>query len=66
MGLQHIHCKGNATQCYGMTPDEAMDIMGSGSTVSQRDYKPFQQIMERYGKDRLPAECNKWKLVSAG
>jgi len=67
IGLQHIHCKGNEEQCYGMTPQAAADIMGSGSVVSQRDYRPFVKIMERYGKDaKLPEGCNSWKLVAPG
>lgn len=63
MGLDHILCKTNDTQCYGVTRKEASDIMGRGSFVSQRDYAPFVTIMERFGKDSLPAVCNKWRLV---
>jgi len=66
LGLSHPHCKGNDSQCYGVTTEEAMDVMGVGSVVSKKDYAPFVQIMERYGRDTLPAECNKWKLVEPG
>ena len=66
MGLDHIRCKGNEDRCYGVTPEEAMDVMGIGSFVSQRDYAPFQSIMEHFGKDTLPAACNKWRLVAPG
>jgi Domain of unknown function (DUF4157) len=63
LGLSHPHCKGNETQCYGVTTEEAMDVMGLGSHISPKDYAPFQRIMERYGQDNLPPPCNKWKLV---
>jgi hypothetical protein len=67
LGLQHIRCPGNEPRCYGLAPDEAMDIMGVGSYVSPRDYAPFQQIMERYGQDALlPPGCNRWRIVEAG
>jgi hypothetical protein len=66
LGLQHIRCPGNEERCYGLTPEEATDIMGIGSYVSPRDYAPFQRIMERYGRDTLPPMCNRWKLVAAG
>lgn len=65
MGLDHIAGKGNEPRDYGMTPDLARDIMGSGSIVSQRDYEPFLRIMKRYGEDNLPQGENKWKLVAA-
>jgi Domain of unknown function (DUF4157) len=66
MGLSHPHCPGNADQCYGVTTEEAMDVMGMGSYVSRKDYAPFERIMERFGQDTLPATCNKWKLVEPG
>jgi len=66
LGLPHPHCKGNADQCYGVTPDEAMDVMGMGTFVSQRDYAPFQKIMTIYGEGRYPGPCNGWKLVEVG
>jgi hypothetical protein len=67
LGLQHIRCPGNESRCYGLVPDEAMDIMGVGSYVSPRDYAPFQRIMERYGQDALlPPGCNRWRIVDAG
>jgi hypothetical protein len=66
MGLSHPHCPGNADQCYGVTTEEAMDVMGMGSYVSRKDYAPFEKIMERFGQDTLPAMCNKWKLVEPG
>jgi len=64
MGLDHIAGKGNDTRDYGMTPELARDIMGSGSIVSERDYEPFLRIMKRYGEDYLPSGENKWKLVA--
>lgn len=66
MGLGHVVCPGSADRCYGITGEQKMDIMGYGSVVSQRDYAPFVRIMERYGQDHLPKECNTWRLVSPG
>ncbi len=66
LGLPHPHCAGNADQCYGVKPEEAMDVMGLGSLVSKRDYAPFQKIMKIYGEGRFPGPCNDWKLVEVG
>ncbi len=66
MGLDHVLCPSSADRCYGVTAEQKMDIMGYGSVVSQRDYKPFVQIMERHGQDQLPAGCNTWRLVPPG
>ena len=66
LGIPHPHCKGNADQCYGVTPAEAMDVMGLGSLVTKRDYAPFQKIMKIYGEGRFPGPCNDWKLVGVG
>lgn len=66
MGLPHVHCDGDADQCYGVTAEQKMDIMGMGSVVSPRDYAPFVRIMERHGRDTLPAACNQWRLVAPG
>jgi Domain of unknown function (DUF4157) len=66
LGLTHIVCQSNSDRCYGVTAEQKMDIMGYGSVVSERDYTPFVRIMERYGRDSLPTECNKWKLVAPG
>lgn len=66
IGLQHIACDSNADRCYGVTAEQKLDIMGYGSEVSQRDYAPFRKIMQRYGADTQPAECNKWDLVTPG
>lgn len=63
MGVDHIHCKGNDANCYGVTPEESLDIMGRGSVVSSRDYEPFLRIARRYGQDVTPAGiagCNIW------
>lgn len=65
-GLKHVVCDSNADRCYGVTAEQKMDIMGYGSMVSPRDYAPFQQIMQRYGQDQLPAVCNSWRLVAPG
>ena len=45
LGLPHIHCDANDQQCYGVTPEEQADIMGTGSFVSPRDYGPFAELM---------------------
>lgn len=66
MGLSHVVCSGNEDRCYGITAEQKMDIMGIGSVVSPRDYAPFVRIMQRYGLDRLPRECNTWRLVAPG
>lgn len=66
LGLEHIQCPGSEDRCYGVTPENANDIMGLGSVVSQRDYAPFLEIAKRYGKDTLPRDCSTWKLVSPG
>ncbi len=70
IGLKHIHCDSNADNCYGVTPEESLDIMGRGYYVSPRDYEPFKRIAERYGKDYLPPDvvksCNQWQTVEAG
>ncbi len=63
MGVDHIHCRGNDANCYGVTPDESLDIMGRGSVVSSRDYEPFLRIGRRYGQDVTPSGmpgCNFW------
>lgn len=66
IGLQHVACEGNADRCYGVTAEQKLDIMGYGSDVSPKDYAPFRKIMERYGAETQPKECNKWELVSPG
>lgn len=66
VGLQHVVCSNNAERCYGITAEQKLDIMGYGSVVSPRDYAPFVRIMERYGRDHLPKECNSWRLVAPG
>ena len=66
MGVDHIVCAGNEDRCYGITGEQKSDIMGYGSVISQRDYIPFVRIMERYGRDNLPRQCNSWKLVTPG
>lgn len=66
IGLQHVACEGNADRCYGVTAEQKLDIMGYGSDVSPKDYAPFRKIMERYGADTQPSECNKWNLVEPG
>jgi hypothetical protein len=45
LGLPHIHCDTNDQTCYGVTPEEQADIMGTGSFVSPRDYEPFAELM---------------------
>jgi hypothetical protein len=64
IGLDHILCVSEVDRCYGVTLEQKLDIMGVGSIISQGDYVPFVRIMERYGRDRLPTQCNRWKLVS--
>ena len=54
LGLPHPHCAGNADQCYGVKPEEAMDVMGLGSLVSKRDYAPFQTDHEDLRRRPLP------------
>jgi hypothetical protein len=66
IGLSHVACEGNAERCYGVTAEQKLDIMGYGMEVSKRDYAPFRKIMERYGTDTQPSECNKWDLVEPG
>ena len=66
MGVHHVLCDEKADRCYGVTAEQKMDIMGYGSVVSPRNYAPFQQIMQRYGQDQLPAVCNSWRLVAPG
>jgi hypothetical protein len=66
IGLSHVACEGNAERCYGVTAEQKLDIMGYGMEVSKRDYAPFRKIMQRYGADTQPSECNKWDLVEPG
>jgi len=64
MGLKHVLCADNADRCYGVTAEQKADIMGYGSIISERDYAPLVRIAERFGRDTLPAECNRWNLVT--
>jgi hypothetical protein len=53
---------------YGVTPEQAADIMGRGNMVSPRNMKPFIKIAEEYGKEVAPSrpERNVWSVVPAG
>jgi hypothetical protein len=43
LGLEHIHCNKNDSDCYGTTREESADVMGRGDIVSERDYQPFAE-----------------------
>jgi hypothetical protein len=45
LGLPHIHCNTNSSECYGVTSEESADVMGRGAIVSARDYMPFAEVM---------------------
>ncbi len=52
---------------YGVTPDQASDIMGMGNVVSAADMAPFIRIAERYGRDHAPGQAfNRWTAVDGG
>jgi hypothetical protein len=59
LGLEHIHCNTNADDCYGVTEEEAADVMGRGEVVSERDYAPFAESISRITK------CA-WKAIGHG
>jgi hypothetical protein len=62
LGVEHIHCPGEAPVCRGVTAQEKRDIMGWGSEVSERDYRPFVDVMNtRFGKGR----CT-WRVSRPG
>lgn len=63
IGLEHPLCRGNEDRCYGITFEQKNDIMGYGSEITPRDYHPFIVILERYGQDHLPKECNTWQTT---
>ena len=47
LGLPHVRCDTNAHECYGVTAQEQSNVMGMGGIVSERDYTPFVQSIER-------------------
>jgi hypothetical protein len=54
LGLEHPHCEGGAPDCYGVTPQEAMDVMGLGSYVSLAGAEQENVTGERVlGRDLL-------------
>jgi hypothetical protein len=72
IGVDHVHCKGGGA-CYGTDQQEWDDVMGGGMKVQvikdaagkvlHDDFKPFERIGERWGKDVFPggaAKCNTW------
>jgi Domain of unknown function (DUF4157)/Metallo-peptidase family M12B Reprolysin-like len=59
LGLEHIHCKSGAPDCYGVTEEEQADVMGRGEVVTERDYAPFAEAITRITK------CA-WKVVGHG
>jgi hypothetical protein len=72
IGVDHVHCKGDATVCYGTNQQEWDDVMGGGMKLQRMkvggelhsDFSAFEKIGERWGKDVFPgplaAKCNKW------
>jgi hypothetical protein len=57
LGISHIGCDTNDFWCYG-TFNDAADIMGSGPTISARDYQVFAEIMGQVSGCR-------WKVTPA-
>jgi hypothetical protein len=53
---------------YGVTPEQAADIMGRGNMVGPQNMGPFIRIAEEYGKEVAPSkpEWNKWSVVPPG
>jgi hypothetical protein len=53
---------------YGVTPEQAADIMGRGNMVGPQNMGPFIRIAEEYGKEVAPSkpEWNKWTVVPPG
>jgi hypothetical protein len=78
LGLDHINQKAPLRKKesgewtdedkYGVTPEQAADIMGRGSVVSARNMTPFIKIAEEYGKEVAAGrpEWNQWTAVNPG